>query len=336
MIAGARKATPASAYVCHYPCLQTAQTTQFNYGGSAGLMTLVSGADPDWYYLGCPVKFRTPSGSPGIVIDTLYYMRRVTLGSYQLHASLAGALANTDLAPLTSNGGGTNYIYPAFLVDVTGLGNHGEFNTKATDQNMFATAGYVGSSSESGTQAQNVLIAPSQIGPAATTQRWDPAAGQSLFLAVRINGTGSANKRCVFGNGGIGASQAGFSVYSDASSTTRARIGVSTSDLTITSTLSGATVFDSTERSVALGLDCTNNVARLWVDGVEDTQMALTILPSNSRAIRLGGFNNDAIAAVFRHLHVLAFPGALPASIGNVAAMLHQHRLRTLLDSHLV
>lgn len=326
---GGIKYEPAAAYVAAYPCQQTANTTQFNYGGTPGYATL-TGGDPFWYYLGCPVKFRTPSGSTGLSIDTLYYLRRQAAGSYTLHASNTGAVENTDLAVLTSNGGGTNYIYPAFVIDIA-KSNHGVFNTKLTDQNAFNVANYIGSNSESGSQAQNFILPSSALG-----SKYNPAVG-SLFISTKVKGAApSVNKRAIFGSGGIGISQPGMAVYSDAVDPTKLRIGVSDASTLNTSQISGVAVFDGNEHTVALAISGPENKATLYIDGVEDVSVSLTIPVSLSNPLCFGGFGNNALLAGLRFIHVLAFSANLPSNIAKVAKHLALNNPRVLLNEHII
>lgn len=325
---GGFKLIPASAYIAAFPCQQKANTTQFNYGGTAGFATLVGG-DPFWYYKGCPVKFRTPSGSPGLVIDTIYYMSRQGVGSYTLHSSYAGALGNNDIAPLSSNGGGTNYIFPAFVVDIA-KSNNGVFNTKLTDQNAFGTPNYIGSSAESGSQAQNFVLPTPAI-----SAKYVPGVG-SLFISTKVKGASpSVNKRAIFGNGGIGSTQPGFAVYSDAVDPTKLRIGVSNSTATITSPISGSVVFDSNVHTVALAIDGPSQTAKLYIDGIEDVSLSLTIAPSLENQLCFGGLGSNALFAGLRSIHVLGFNGGLPAGIAGVARHLAVNSVGVLLDEHL-
>lgn len=326
---GAIKYEPAASYIAAYPCQQKANTTQFNYGGASGYATLVSG-DPFWYFLGCPVKFRTPSGSTGIIADTIYYLRRQGAGSYTLHNALAGALTNSDLASLTSNGGGTNYIFPAFVVDIA-KSNHAIYNTKLTDQNAFAVSGYIGSNSESGTQPQNFYI-PSSV----LSGSYTPGVG-SLLISTKVKGAApSVNKRAIFGNGGVGSSQPGFSVYSDAVDPTKLRIGFSDSQTTIASSISGVAVFDSTEHTVALAVDGPNAKATLYIDGVEDVSLTLTVAPQISNVFCFGGYGTNALPVGLRFIHMFAFPGALPGSIAKVVKHLAINSSRVMLNEHFV
>lgn len=326
---GAFKYKAADAYLAAYPCLQKANTTQFNYGGTTGYATIVGG-DLFWYYPGCPVKFRTPSGSTGLVIDTLYFLQRQSLGIYSLHTSVAGALENTGFAPLTSNGGGTNYIFPAFLIDVA-KSNNALYNTKMSDQNAFIETNYMGSNAESGSQAQNFTLPDGLL-----LASFNPA-NQSLFISTKVKGNApSVNKRAVFGNGGVGTSQPGWSVYSDGIDPTKVRVGFTDAVNVSTSALSGAVVFNGTEHTVALAIDGPQKTATLYVDGVRDVTINITADIVNLNPFCLGGYGANSLSAGLRFVHILAFNGSLPIRTPKVARHLAVNSSRVLLNEHFI
>lgn len=327
-------ATPSPRYIGHYPMTQW--TGAVGALASPSLSVSVAGVDTGtdliagvsgaaWLVAGAAFRVRNTGTIPtGLSTSTVYYASKPTADQVKFHLTEADALAGTNAVDITGAGTASIVFYPALITDRSGQGNHQFICANINDNTAWSGAPRMGSAS-SGSNDTALCRLPAAI----LAGRWTWPR-DSLFMHVRgLFGTRVAG-RSFWGCGGF-TNTDGPRLTIDSSDTNKLKLilyhlGNGTAVTVGTSAADACS--ESVEHSIGLLLNGPARTASVWVDGVADLTLAdVSVSAVASMAItqdlRLGGAaSNNAQAGFWRDYHLLAFDGAPPSNIGDIATYL--------------
>lgn len=326
--------TPSPRYIGHWPMTQwtgavgalVAPNLSVSVAGVDAGNNLVAGVSAaTWLTAGAAFRVRnTGTIPPGLSTSTVYYASKPTADQVKFHLTEADALAGTNAVDITGAGTANLVFYPALITDRSGQGNHQFICANINDNNVFAGAPRLGNATSGSTDTSLCRL------PAATlAARW-VWPDDSLFMHVRVLFGSRLAGRSFWGCGGF-TNTDGPRLTIDSSDTNKLKLilyhlGNGTAVTVGTSAADACS--ESVEHSIALLLNGPARTASVWVDGVAD--LTLTDVSVSSVAamaitqdLRLGGAaSNNAQAGFWRDYHLLAFDGAPPDDIGDIATYL--------------
>ena len=285
-----------------------------------------------WIAAGKRVRVRNTGTMPtGLVATTIYFLGRPTATTVSFHTTLADALANTNLVAF-SGGTANIVIYEAVVEDYSGQGREMTIPPNNNDQVWLATAPYVSASSSGSLDTCAALL---DITSAAAALAFPQ---NSFLMTARITCASPIASRSMFGCGASGVDGPRMNV--DSTDTSKILLQWYHSGGTaINLGFTAAPALTAAERHIALAVDGPNRMAHMWIDGERDlTVFNRSIAASGPvtwpATLRWGGAtNNNAQAGGWADMNLLAFPGALPANISSIVALLastRYYRLTTL------
>lgn len=280
-----------------------------------------------WIAAGKRVRVRNTGTIPtGLVATTIYYLGRPSATTVSFHATLADAVANTNLVAM-SGGSANIVIYEATIADVSGNGRDLSIGGVNNDSTWFATPPYLsGASSGSTDTCVGVLDISSLGAPLAFPSN-------SFLMAARIVGGTPVAGRSLWGCG-VSGSVDGPRLNVDSTDTTKllAQFYHSGGSNINLGTTAAAAFSSATPHHIALAVDGPNRLAHMWIDGERDLNVYNKSLAAAGSvtwpaSLRWGGAAaNNCQASGWSDMHMLAFEGALPSDVDDIVSLLATSR----------